>query len=306
MYAPADSDTVESKSIPQSAVPRSNLMIARKFVDFADLLEQQEADGFREQAYRNAADFLSTLEKPVENVLRTLGRRGLIAFPTIGKSIASAISELVLTGRWAQLDRLRGDLSPEKLFQTIPGIGPVLAKRLADEFHLETLDDLEAEMYLGKRKIGGLGQRRRQAIAAVLAERLGHTVFSVAKGASVTPPVDMLMTVDEMYRKRAAVGQLKKITPKRFNPEGRPWLPIMHARHDDWHFTALFSNSRLAHQLGKTDDWVIIYFYISGQQEGRCTVVTETRGANAGKRVVRGLEDQQTERHGAEERRLEG
>ncbi len=95
-----------------------------------------------------------------------------------------------------------------------------------------------------------------------------------------------------MYRKRAAAGLLRTIAPKRHNPEHRNWLPIMHARHGEWHFTALYSNTALAHQLGKTHDWVIIYFQLEGHGEGRCTVVTETKGAMAGKRVVRGREDE--------------
>ncbi|MGI9174618.1 MAG: hypothetical protein ACR2GR_04810, partial [Rhodothermales bacterium] len=56
-----------------------------------------------------------------------------------------------------------------------------------------------------------------------------------------------------------------------------------------WSFTALFSNSARAHELGKTDDWVVIYFD-RGEGERQCTVVTETRGPLKGRRVVRGRE----------------
>jgi len=103
----------------------------------------------------------------------------------------------------------------------------------------------------------------------------------------------MLLEVDQMYREKAAAGALRKIAPKRFNPKGEAWLPVLHARHDNWHFTAFFSNTRLAHELAKTSDWVVIYFQADGQPEGRCTVVTETRGPSAGMRVVRGREDEQ-------------
>jgi hypothetical protein len=51
----------------------------------------------------------------------------------------------------------------------------------------------------------------------------------------------------------------------------------------------LFSNTARAHELGKTGDWVLI-FYERGQQVGQCTVVTERRGLMTGKRVVRGRE----------------
>ena len=102
----------------------------------------------------------------------------------------------------------------------------------------------------------------------------------------------MLLDVDRMYRERAAEGRLRKIAPRRFNPTGEAWLPIMHASHGGWHFTALYSNSRLAHEVKKTADWVVIHYQRDGAPEGRVTVVTRTRGPMAGQRVVRGREDE--------------
>ena len=54
--------------------------------------------------------------------------------------------------------------------------------------------------------------------------------------------------------------------------------------------TALFSNTALAHQLGRTGDWVVIYFNREGGTEHQRSVVTETRGPLEGQRVVRGRE----------------
>lgn len=53
----------------------------------------------------------------------------------------------------------------------------------------------------------------------------------------------------------------------------------------------MFSNTARAHELGKTDDWVVVYFR-KGKRENQCTVVTETRGPLKGKRVIRGREDE--------------
>ena len=278
---------------PQIATtPVPNLAIAAKLREFAELLEQQGADGFRENAYRAAADEISKMDKTVAEILASDGRKGLIALPTIGKSIAAAIAELVMTGRWAQLGRLRGNLSPERLFMTIPGIGRELARRFSEDAHLETLEDLEAAVHLGNVAIKGLGPRRKQAIAAVIAERLGRPIYRYQKSLSQVPGVELILQVDEMYRTRAAEGTLRTIAPKRFNPSGEQWLPIMHARHDYWHFTALFSNTQLAHKLNKTNDWVVITYQSDGAPEGRCTVVTETRGDQVGKRVVRARESE--------------
>jgi hypothetical protein len=44
-----------------------------------------------------------------------------------------------------------------------------------------------------------------------------------------TPPsVGELLDVDREYRDKAAVGQLPRIAPRRFNPSGESWLPHGH------------------------------------------------------------------------------
>ena len=45
-----------------------------------------------------------------------------------------------------------------------------------------------------------------------------------------------------------------------------------------------------AHELGRTRDWVVIYYYDEDHREGQNTVVTETHGPRRGERVVRGRE----------------
>jgi hypothetical protein len=79
------------------------------------------------------------------------------------------------------------------------------------------------------------------------------------------------------------------LTPRRFNPEGRAWLPVLHTEREGWSFHVLFSNTARAHQLGMTHDWVVIFWERDGD-ENQCTVVTEPRGPLRGRRVVRGRE----------------
>ena len=68
------------------------------------------------------------------------------------------------------------------------------------------------------------------------------------------------------------MGELPRIAPKRFNPKGEAWLPVMHLDRGRWHFTALYSNTALAHQLGRTRDWVVIYFYDGDHVERQHTI----------------------------------
>ena len=64
--------------------------------------------------------------------------------PTIGVSISAAIAEVLDTGALGILDRLRGSTDPEKLFQTVPMIGPSLARAIHETLHVDTLEALEA------------------------------------------------------------------------------------------------------------------------------------------------------------------
>jgi hypothetical protein len=135
--------------------------------------------------------------------------------------------------------------------------------------------------------VKGVGPRRAAAIRASLASLLGRRPRPRAVD---VPGVDTLLALDRAYRSRARAGSLPMIAPKRFNPEGKAWLPIMHAVRGPWHFTVLFSNTARAHQLKRTGDWVVIYFEDADSRAGQNTVVTETRGPLQGKRVVRGHE----------------
>jgi putative hydrolase len=51
--------------------------------------------------------------------------------------------------------------------------------------------------------------------------------------------------------KRRTPCTLLTIAPKRFNPDGKAWLPILHTSRGSWHFTALYSNTVLAHERYK-------------------------------------------------------
>jgi DNA polymerase (family 10) len=304
------STTVPNVS-PSSALPmehglRENQRIAEMLERIAELLEAQDASPFRAAAYHRAAIELRLRREGVRQLFEARGQRGLVELPRIGPSIAAAIAQYLESGQMALLRGLEGHAAPEDLFTTLPGIGQELARRLHAELGVETLEDLETAAHDGRLEhVAGFGPRRVQALKALLAERLRRApgrrrgtapVSSGAPGSqpqttppSLAPSVADLLALDAQYRERAARGSLPTIAPRRFNPRREAWLPIWHTEHDGWHVTALFSNTPLAHQLGTTRDWVIVYYERDGVS-GQCTIVTERRGHLAGRRVVRGRE----------------
>lgn len=267
-----------------------NQRIARMLREAADLLDHQGANPFRVGAYRRGADTIAGLPRGLDAIVEEEGYDGLLSIPTIGQGLAAAIHEMLRSGRWTLLERLRGEVDPEELFQTVPGIGPELAHRIHEHLHLDTLEGLEIAAHDGRlESVPGVGDRRVTAIRGALAEMLGRKPGRPGRR-DHRPPVAILLAVDADYRRGAETGRLPTIAPRRFNPEGKAWLPILHTDRGDWHFTALYSNTARAHRLGKTDDWVVLFYYDHDHQEGQATVVTEGRGQMAGLRVVRGRE----------------
>jgi len=278
------------RSGPSQRPVRSNATIAARLREAADLLERQKANPFRVRAFRRAADTIAELPEDVGKLLTRGGPEALRGLPGIGPGIAAAIHEMLATGRWGLLERLRGTLDPEQLLRSVPGVGRVLAGRIHDVLQVDSLEALESAAHDGSlASVPGMGVRRIAMIRSTLAGMLGRRRVGTP---AAEPPVAMLLAVDEEYRRKAGARQLARIAPHRFNPSGKRWLPILHAERGSWHFTALFSNSARAHELGRTRDWVVVYFRADHEIEGQRTVVTETQGPLAGRRVVRGRESE--------------
>ena len=288
----AGAATAASRPMP----PPDNEQVAAWLRQAAELLHAQRANPFRVGAYRKAADTVEQCPRSLREVFAAEGLAGLDALPGVGPGIAAAIAQMLQAGRWPQLERLRGDLDPALLFRTVPGIGPELAARIHDTLGVDTLEALEAAAHDGRlAAVAGVGTRRTATIRAALAEILDRSRLRRPPRATAgdgEPPVAMLLDVDREYREGARTGTLPTIAPKRFNPEGRSWLPVLHTVRGTWHFTALFSNTARAHELHRTQDWVVLYFHDDHGGESQRTVVTEHHGGLVGRRVVRGREDE--------------
>jgi predicted flap endonuclease-1-like 5' DNA nuclease len=267
-----------------------NEVAAERLREAATLLAHQDDNPYRVAAYRRAADAVAALKADLRDVLEAGGIAALDEIPGVGRRIAGGLAELARTGRWTYLERLRGSGEPRDVFCAIPGVGPTLAKRLHETLHVETLEQLEAALHeSGTKTVAGIGPRRLAILRAALGQMLAR-IRPVRTGPADEPPADVLLDVDREYRSKVKAKELRMIAPKRFNPKGEAWLPVLHTDRGSWHFTALFSNTARAHELGKVQDWVVLYFHSDSGGEAQRTIVTETRGVLAGHRVVRGRE----------------
>jgi hypothetical protein len=276
--------------------PFTNESLADALKEVADLLEAQGANPFRVRAYRGAAKTIRGLRAPVDEILNAEGVAGLMQLPGIGRSLAHALEHLVRSGKFPLLERLRGEDAPERIFATVPDIGPGLARRIHEQLGIESLAELQAAANDGRlAQVPGMGAKRIRAVRESLAgrfQRLGKrqpTFEQVEVNREV--PVAELLRLDYEYRKLAKRGQLPRIAPRRFNPTREAWLPVWHPVEDDRHYTILCSNTARAHEMGTTHDWVVIY-RDDDADHGRWTVITANYGRLRGRRIVRGREDE--------------
>ena len=270
-----------------------NAEIAGRLDDVAQILEEHGANPYRVLAYRRAANLLRGLARSVVDLVRAEGVEGLEQLPGIGTSLARSIRDLALTGRLPMLDRLRGESDPIELLTSVPGVGRVLAERLHTDLGIDTLEELEAAAHDGRlARIEGFGSKKLAGIRDTLAHRLGRVRRpSAGEDLDEEAALEELLDVDAEYRAKALSGALPTIAPRRLNPTHERWLPVLHTTRGARHYTALFSNTPHAHALGTTRDWVILY-YDAGHGERQCTVITAQRGPLAGRRIVRGREDE--------------
>ncbi len=288
-------------------VKPTNQEIAQELEQIAEFLEMQDANPHRIRAYRTAASNIKHHDEPVAGWVRQGNKEKLEKLAGVGKSISRLVTEYVKSGKTQLKQRLQGEVSPRKLFSQVPEIGEKLAERIADQLDVHTLEELEQAAHDGSlQEVEGFGHKRVEAVKVSLSGMLSSFARRRRKRAESekddevsTPPVDILLDVDEDYRRKAEKGQLKKISPRRFNPENKAWLPILHTEKNDWDFTVLFSNTARAHELDKTDDWVVIYYEKNGEED-QCTVVTAGRGSLKGKRIIRGREEECKEYYGNE------
>jgi len=278
--------------------PPSNDEVALVLEEVAKLLEAQGANPYRVRAYRIAAETIRELSEPVHQILREQDVQGLIELRGIGRSLAHSIDHFVRSGRLPLLERLRGENAAERIFATVADIGPNLAHRIHEELGIETLTELEAAACDGRlAKVPGMGPKRVRAVRESLAGRFRQRAEPVETEPQPTltamkeVPIEELLGVDEQYRRLARQGRLPRITPRRFNPTHEAWLPVLHTVREERHYTALYSNTARAHEMGTIQDWVIIY-RDDHDHHGRWTVITANYGKLRGRRIVRGREQE--------------
>ena len=148
-----------------------NAHIAERLLEAARLIELKGGSRQSVAAYRAAGRELARHPVEARALFELSGVKGLDAIPRVGLGIATAIAEMLATHRWGRLERLRAEAEPAVLFESLPGIGEGLARRIRDELDVSSLEALETAARDGRlARLRGVGPRR----AARVRGSLGH------------------------------------------------------------------------------------------------------------------------------------
>jgi len=115
----------------------TNRQIAEALSSIANLLESQNSNPYRVQAYRNAARGVLDLTEPASAIL---ARGEALPIPGLGQRLRARILELVETGTMTFYDDLCMQSLPAgvRRLMAIEHIGPRTAIRLYEELGIDT------------------------------------------------------------------------------------------------------------------------------------------------------------------------
>src|SRR5437588_12714932 len=115
-----------------------NREVAKKLLDYAQFLEAREANLYRVKAYRRAAETVLALPQPLADLIAAEGRAGLEALPGIGPRLSYTLDELIRTGEFRTLNAEGGQVDPEQVLGSLPGVGWYFARQLHDNLGYNT------------------------------------------------------------------------------------------------------------------------------------------------------------------------
>lgn len=162
-------------------MPRANDAVEAVLLEYADLLSILSEDPFKPRAYEKAARAVGGYPADVS----TLDLKGILAIPSVGRSIGEKIHEFLQAGTIQTLEELREQI-PDGVREltSIPGLGPKKAMALYQELGIASVDQLldavEQHRLEGLRGFGAKTEENILRGIAQVRESGGRVLVSVA------------------------------------------------------------------------------------------------------------------------------
>src|SRR4051812_40565863 len=144
-----------------------NAEIAQTLEAYAALLDLAGAGYYSVRAYRRAAELVRETRAPIAELVREGRVRDLRG---IGPGIETRLTELVTTGRLAELEELEREVEPQLVaLGRLVGLGPQRMVALGRALGVRTAEDLRAAAAEGRlREAPGIGPATELKILAGL------------------------------------------------------------------------------------------------------------------------------------------
>jgi len=162
---------------PEEATPPiiTNRQIAEALSSIAALLESQNANPYRIQAYRNAARGILELHEPAAEIIR---RGEILPVPGLGRRLHFRIAELIHTGTMTFYNDLFMQSLPPAVrrLMAVEHVGPRSAVRLYEELGINTPEKLWWAAHQQRiRKLRGFGVRSEARLKTAAGKLLGKS-----------------------------------------------------------------------------------------------------------------------------------
>jgi len=197
----------------------TNAEAAQMLGEIASLLEIKGENTFKIRAYQRAAEAISGLGQPLNQVRAEEG--GLRSLPGIGAAIAEKIEELLDTGRCSYHQDLLAEI-PATVFDMlrIPGLGPKKIKVLIDREGIVTVEQLEEAALAGRlHALPGFGEKTEQEIVRGISQlrsyhgrtdlglawEIAQNIMDQLREAA---PIDQMTPAGSLRRMRETIGDI--------------------------------------------------------------------------------------------------
>lgn len=196
----------------------SNAQVAAKLLEIRTLMEMAGESFYKYTAFEKAAASIENAP-PLADVI---ARGELLTLPSVGKSIAAAIEQLLATGTSEQLVELHRRFPPSILeVLAVNGIGTKTAATLYSDFGVGSLADLEAAIadgrLLGVPRLGpktienwkrGILAVKGRSVRTPLARALAVAREAMAYLRGCPAPISRLTCAGSIRRQEATVGDV--------------------------------------------------------------------------------------------------
>ncbi len=190
----------------------TNKIIASTLFEMADVIElKNPEDRFRINAYRQAGQKISALGDDVTNIYREGGVKALNDIPGVGASIADAIEQLIETGKYKELEKLKKKVSlPQLEFSRIPSVGPKNAIKLYELTGAKSVEGL-ARKIKGKKELGPFKEKTLQNILRGI-EIMSKSTGRILLGEALPTAANIIQKMKDSgtVQKIDAVGSLRR------------------------------------------------------------------------------------------------